>query len=204
MTRSSCEPELRLIGGVDEVGRGAWFGPVVAAVALTTESQQSILQELGVKDSKKLSALKRAKLAGEISRTVQEWRIGWASAKTIDQINILQASLLAMTRAVNQLHVLPAELLIDGRQTLKQLAIPQTALIKGDDRSPAIAAASILAKVWRDELIQRLDRRYPHYDLAKNKGYGTRAHREGLAHFGPTRHHRFSFRPCQEARIQPS
>ncbi|MGB3612844.1 MAG: ribonuclease HII, partial [Elainellaceae cyanobacterium] len=126
--------------------------------------------------------------------------IGVASVREIDRINILQASLLAMRRAVHRLAMPPTYCLVDGNQRIPELGIAQKTLVKGDQRSLIIAAASIVAKVWRDRLIVRLAKTYPQYDLASNKGYGTPKHRAGLNAVGLTRYHRRSFRTCKEAK----
>jgi ribonuclease HII len=194
-------PELSgdrtLVAGVDEVGRGALFGPVVAAAVILPASTLPNLAGSGMKDSKQLTRLRRQKLAQEIQELAVDWSIGYATSTEIDQINILQASLLAMKRAVLKLKVQPDLCLIDGRQALVGLPVPQKSLIKGDQRSLEIAAASIVAKVWRDDLIERLATKYPDYDLAANKGYGTQRHRLALQQLGPSPQHRLSFRPCQ-------
>jgi ribonuclease HII len=194
-------PELSgdrtLVAGVDEVGRGALFGPVVAAAVILPASTLPNLAGSGMKDSKQLTRLRRQKLAQEIQELAVDWSIGYATSTEIDQINILQASLLAMKRAVLKLKVQPDLCLIDGRQALVGLPVPQKSLIKGDQRSLEIAAASIVAKVWRDDLIERLATKYPDYDLAANKGYGTERHRLALQQLGPSPQHRLSFRPCQ-------
>lgn len=184
------------IAGVDEVGRGAFFGPVVAAAVVLPEGAIAPLTEAGVTDSKKLSPAKRQKLALQI-REIAQCKIGMASAYEIDRVNILQASLLAMYRAIAQLSPPPKLCLIDGNQRVPQLEIPQRTIVKGDQHELAIAAASIVAKVWRDDLITRLDRRYPGYDLASNKGYGSAKHRAGIANLGVCRQHRKSFKSCQ-------
>lgn len=189
-----------LVAGVDEVGRGALFGPVVAAAVILPPSTLSHLALAGVRDSKQLSPLRRIKLAQEIQRLALDWKIGYATSAEIDQINILQASLLAMKRAVLKLKVKPDICLIDGKQSLGDLPIPQRTLVKGDQRSLEIAAASVVAKVWRDDLILRFAAKYPDYDLVANKGYGTERHRLGLQSYGPSRQHRLSFRPCQGGR----
>jgi len=188
---------LKLVAGVDEVGRGALFGPVVAAAVILPTSALPHLALAGVKDSKLLSVLRRLKLTQEIQSLAFDWRIGYATSHEIDQINILQASLLAMKRAVLKLKVQPDICLIDGNQPLPNLAVPQETMIKGDERSLEIAAASIVAKVWRDELVTRLAAKYPAYDLVANKGYGTQRHRLALQQYGPSRLHRMSFSPCQ-------
>ncbi|MDP8965559.1 MAG: ribonuclease HII [Cyanobacteriota bacterium] len=197
-----CElPDLsgtqRLVAGVDEVGRGALFGPVVAAAVILPASVLPQLAIAGVKDSKQLSRLQRLRLAQEIKGLALDWRIGYATSAEIDRINILQASLLAMKRAVLKLKVQPELCLVDGKQSLPDLPIPQQTLVKGDARSLEIAAASVVAKVWRDELVMRFAVKYPDYDLVANKGYGTERHRLALQQYGPSRLHRMSFSPCQ-------
>ncbi|MBD2424631.1 ribonuclease HII [Phormidium sp. FACHB-1136] len=186
-----------LIAGVDEVGRGALFGPVVAAAVILSESAVAELQALGVTDSKRLSHPRRLHLIEPIQTRSIACAIGYASVHEIDRINILQASLLAMHRAVGRLSPAPTLCRIDGNQAIPQLGIPQQTVIKGDQTDTAIAAASILAKVWRDQLMVRLDRRYPGYGLAKHKGYGSAEHRRAIQTLGPTRQHRQSFRGCQ-------
>ncbi|MGC8713316.1 MAG: ribonuclease HII [Leptodesmis sp.] len=186
-----------IVAGVDEVGRGCLFGPVVAAAVILPDSALADLTLAGVTDSKQLSALQRQHLATQIKALAVDCRIGYASVREIDRLNILQASLLAMKRAVLRLKVQPDLCLIDGNQRIPGLAVPQQTLVKGDQTSLAIAAASIIAKVWRDELISRLAVRYPQYDLASNKGYGTHAHRRALQQFGPSPYHRTSFGPCR-------
>ncbi|MGV2829022.1 ribonuclease HII [Myxosarcina sp. GI1(2024)] len=185
-------PEM-LVAGVDEVGRGALFGPVVAAAVVAPLSSLPLLIDLGVKDSKKLAAAKRQKLIAPITATVIDGQIGMASVAEIDRLNILQASLLAMKRAVLQLSCTPAICLVDGKYAIANLDLPQQTLVKGDERSPLIAAASILAKVWRDNLIIDLATTYPQYDLAANKGYPTAKHRLALKKYGVCRQHRGSF-----------
>ncbi len=194
-------PELRepsaLVAGVDEVGRGALFGPVVAAAIVLPVGDLDALTELGRKDSKQLAPRRRVELAAQIKDCILDWQIGAAEAQEIDRINILQASLQAMRRAVLNLDVYPTICLVDGKFPIPELPLPQVNLVRGDARSPVIAAASIIAKVWRDECIVCLAERYPGYALASNKGYGTGAHRTALARYGPTPQHRRSFRPCQ-------
>ena len=189
--------EPRLVAGVDEVGRGALFGPVVAAAVILPVFALPQLALAGVKDSKQLSPVRRLKLSKEIQGLALDWRIGYATAQEIDQINILQASLLAMKRAVLKLKVQPDICLVDGRQPLPNLPLPQQTMIKGDERSLEIAAASVVAKVWRDDLVIRLAIKYSNYDLVTNKGYGTERHRLALQQYGPSRLHRMSFSPCR-------
>ena len=185
------------IAGVDEVGRGALFGPVVAAAVLISSKGTKELVKIGVKDSKQLSERQRENLYEIIQSVSIDCRIGWASVQEIDRINILKASLLAMHRAISRLSIQPELCLVDGNQRIPQLLIPQQTVIKGDQQEPAIAAASIIAKVWRDRLMQRLDRKYPGYSLAANKGYGSLAHRQAIQTLGPSIQHRRSFSPCQ-------
>ena len=201
VSKVSAQPRSRefssdQIAGVDEVGRGALFGPVVAAAVILPETAIAPLTAAGVTDSKKLKPQQRQQLDRQI-RQIAHCSVGMASVYEIDRINILQASLLAMRRAVSLLSPQPAFCLVDGNQRIPQLPMAQETVIKGDMNELAIAAASIVAKVWRDELIVRLDRRYPGYDLASNKGYGSAKHRAGIANLGITRQHRKSFKSCQ-------
>jgi ribonuclease HII len=186
-----------LIAGVDEVGRGSLFGPVVAAAVILPNHALPELIAARIKDSKKLSSLRRIQLACQIRALAIDWKIGFASTAEIDRINILQASLMAMKRAVLKLKVQPALCLIDGNQSVKDLPFPQFSIVKGDELSLAIASASIIAKVWRDDLILRLASKYPMYDLERNKGYGSPRHLIALRQYGSSRLHRKSFRPCQ-------
>ncbi len=186
-----------VVSGVDEVGRGALFGPVVAAAVILPISALSELVEAKISDSKQLSAYSREELAKKIWAIALAWEVGFASVAEIDQINILQASLLAMKRAVLKLKVKPQLCLVDGNQSIKDLGYPQQTLVKGDEKSIIIASASIVAKVWRDDLITRLALKYPMYDLVANKGYGTTRHLQALKEYGASPLHRMSFRPCQ-------
>lgn len=191
----SSSPNLpEIVAGVDEVGRGALFGPVVAAAVILPKDALTYLQAASVKDSKKLSSVRRLHLAQEICRLAIDWKIGFATTAEIDRINILQATLLAMKRAVSKLKVQPQLCLVDGNQLVSNLGIPQQTIIKGDSCSLAIASASIVAKVWRDDLISRLAVKYPMYDLEKNKGYGSTNHLIALQKYGASRLHRKSFR----------
>ncbi len=189
-------PPTSIIAGVDEVGRGALFGPVVAAAVVLPVDAIDVLAAAGVTDSKLLSAGRRLALADQIRAGALAYQICYASVWEIDRLNILQASLLAMKRAMLKLKLTPDLCLVDGNQRIPGLAVPQQTLVKGDQRSIAIASASILAKVWRDALMVRLAAKYHHYDLAANKGYGTPTHRAALQLYGPSRWHRRSFRPC--------
>jgi ribonuclease HII len=191
----------KIIAGVDEVGRGCLFGPVVAAAVILPSEILPQLLTTNIKDSKQLSALQRSKLYDYILSMAIDCKIGIASVKEIDRINILNASLLAMKRAVLRLNIQPELCLVDGNQKIKNLAIAQETIIKGDQRSLSIAAASIIAKVWRDRLIVRLGKKYPEYDLENNKGYGTKNHLLAIEKHGISAQHRNSFAPCQQLSI---
>jgi ribonuclease HII len=197
LEEAARERGARRIAGLDEVGRGPLFGPVVAAAVILQRG--CVLH--GLNDSKKLTEKKRAQLEGEILSNAVCWAIAEVDAETIDQINIRQASLLAMRRAVQQLALSPDFLLIDGRDTLDWEG-PQQAVIHGDGLSFSIAAASVLAKVYRDRLLVDLDREYPGYGLARHKGYGTAEHLAALERLGPTPLHRQSFHPVAQSGLQ--
>ena len=182
------------IAGLDEVGRGPLFGPVVAAAVVLASG----FQFDGLTDSKKLSEKRRNKLDLEIRANAIAFAIAEVDAEAIDRINIRQASLLAMRRAVEQLALSPDFLLIDGRDTI-DWECPQRAVIRGDAMSFSIAAASVLAKVHRDRLLVKLDGEFPGYGLAKHKGYCCPAHLAALARLGPTPLHRKSYRPVAQA-----
>jgi len=187
------------VAGVDEVGRGALFGPVVAAAVLLSPAALSPLQTAGVTDSKQLSPRQRQQLVTSIQAAALDCQIGVASVAEIDRLNILQAALLAMLRSVQKLSPVPHLCLVDGNQRIPNLNLPQQTVVKGDQQVLAIACASIIAKVWRDDLITRLAPQYPDYDLVANKGYGSQRHRTALQTLGCTPLHRRSFRPCQGA-----
>ncbi len=182
----------KLIAGVDEVGRGPLIGAVVAgAVVLDPEKPIS-----GLTDSKKLSEKRRECLAEEIRDKALAWSLGRSEPEEIDQINILQASLLAMQRAVQTLPLQLDGAFVDGNRA-PMLPCPVATVVKGDLYIPAISAASILAKVARDKEMSELDQQYPGYGLAGHKGYPTKAHREALQRLGPTPQHRRSFGPVK-------
>ena len=178
-----------MIAGVDEVGRGPLAGPVTAAAVVLDPSNVPA----GLNDSKKLSASRRSVLASEIeaSATVS---IAHASVEEIDELNILRASHLAMARAISGLPRMPCHALIDGNLLPRDKPCPATPLIKGDGRSLSIAAASIVAKVMRDRIMEDLAQQHPGYGWEKNAGYPTRAHREAIQNLGITPHHRRSFK----------
>lgn len=181
------------IAGVDEAGRGPLVGSVLAA-AVILDPERPIL---GLKDSKKLSATQREKLYLEITTKALAWSVAEASAVEIDEINILQATMLAMQRAVAGLQIKPDEVLVDGNRCPK-LCYPVQAIIKGDQKVAEISAASILAKVTRDRQMFELDKIYPAYNFAKHKGYPTAEHILALKAFGPCAEHRKSFGPVAE------
>jgi len=184
---------FRTLAGVDEVGRGPLAGPVVAACVVFP--QNFLLS--GVNDSKKLTSTKREKLFDQILRNAQEVGIGIVGERTIDRMNILNASLKAMWKAVNQLRNLPEFILVDGNQKIPNLLLPQMPVVKGDSQSLSIAAASIVAKVTRDRIMLKYHRKYPEFAFAEHKGYATKAHVEALKTFGPCQIHRKSFKPVK-------
>jgi ribonuclease HII len=181
------------LAGVDEVGRGPLAGDVVAAAVILNPARPII----GLRDSKKLSASRREELALEIQEKALAWNVGRASVAEIDELNILQASLLAMHRAVQGLDPQPEFVLVDGNR-LPQWPYAAKAVVKGDDRVPAISAASILAKVQRDSELIALEERYPGYGFAAHKGYPTRVHLQALDSLGVTPEHRRSFGPVKK------
>ncbi len=182
------EKGYKAVCGVDEAGRGPLAGPVFAAAVILPEG----LVIEGINDSKKLSEKKREKLFDEIIEKASAYCIASASVEEIEEMNILQADMLAMKRAVEGLSVKADFAMIDGNKT-PQLDIPCEAIVKGDAKSQSIAAASILAKVSRDRLICSLAEKYPEYGFEKHKGYGTKAHREAILEYGPCEIHRMSF-----------
>jgi ribonuclease HII len=185
------------IAGVDEVGRGPLFGPVVAAAVILPNG----FHQRDLNDSKKLSEKKRNELEPEIRRNAIAWSIAAVDVETIDRINIRHASLLAMRLAVEQLALGPDFLLIDGCDTI-DWPCPQKAVIQGDGTSLSIAAASVLAKVYRDRLLVELDCQFPGYGLARHKGYGVPEHLAALERLGPTPLHRKSFHPVAQTFLQ--
>jgi ribonuclease HII len=189
----------KLIGGVDEAGRGPLAGPVVAACVVIGPDFKITPGDLElVADSKKLSAKRREKLFSLIKEKALAVEIGVVSPQTIDKINILQASFLAMRRAIRGVKVQPDYILLDGAFKIPKMEKPQTAIIKGDGTVFCIAAASIIAKVSRDYLMAELDKKYPAYEFAKHKGYGTKLHIEKINQHGPCPIHRFSFAPIRQ------
>jgi ribonuclease HII len=185
------------IAGIDEVGRGPLFGPVVAAAVILPKG----CRLKGLTDSKQLSGKKRNELDLEIRACAVAWAISAVDVETIDRINIRRASLEAMRRAVLQLALAADYLLIDGRDTI-DWDCPQQAVIHGDALSFSIAAASVLAKVYRDRMLVELDAAYPGYGLAHHKGYCTEEHMLALERLGPTPLHRKSYQPVAQAALQ--
>lgn len=183
-----------LEAGCDEAGRGCLAGPVVAAaVILPPNFDYGMLN-----DSKKLSEKQQKELRPVIENGALAWAVEMVSNEEIDKVNILNASFLAMNRAVQKLRVKPEHLLIDGNRFRPQTEIPFTCMVKGDGRFFSIAAASVLAKTWRDEFMEKIHHEFPQFDWRKNKGYPTRKHREAIAKFGITKYHRLSFRLLNE------
>ncbi|TSA21318.1 MAG: ribonuclease HII [Betaproteobacteria bacterium] len=183
---------MPLICGVDEAGRGPLAGPVCAAAVILDPARPIV----GLKDSKKLSAKRRATLALEIKEHALSWSIAWASAAEIDAINILQATLLAMQRAVEGLAIRPEQVLVDGNQ-LPKLTLPARAIVKGDALEPCISAASILAKTARDALMLDFAQQYPQYGFERHAGYPVPDHLKALETHGPCPEHRRSFAPVK-------
>lgn len=188
-----------LVAGVDEAGRGPLAGPVVAA-AVILDPRRPIV---GLDDSKKLSAARRAQLAADIRERALSWAVGWSDPDEIDDINILAATMLAMRRAIECLDVMPDGVQVDGNRLpnlcFGDVRLEGEAIVGGDGKVPAIGAASIIAKTTRDGIMEFLDRIHPEYDFARHKGYGTEIHRARLQEFGPCEHHRFSFAPVRAA-----
>lgn len=195
---------VAFVAGVDEAGRGPLAGPVVAAAVIFPDGviREGLPSALaGLTDSKKLSPGKR----DEFFEVLVGWRelhhgLGMVEAKTIDELNILRATHLAMRRAIAGLRQKPQHVLVDGLP-VPTIGYPQTAMVKGDSRSYSIAAASVIAKVTRDRLMLEYDRRYPNYGFARHKGYPTPEHLEALARFGPCPIHRRSFAPVRELQL---
>lgn len=184
---------IKLIAGVDEVGRGPLAGPVVCAAVILKEDYENDK----INDSKKLTEKKREALYDVIMGEALSVGIGISSEDVIDEINILQATKKAMTEAIKNLDIKPEHVLIDAVK-LEDLDIPQTSIIKGDAKSISIAASSIIAKVTRDRMMVELDKKHPEYDFKNNKGYGTKKHIEAIRKYGIIKEHRKTFAPCDE------
>ena len=182
----------QFLAGTDEVGRGPLAGPVIAAAVILNPNKPTA----GIMDSKKLSHKKRVQLSKEIKLNALAWSVGRAEVEEIDQLNILQASLLAMKRAIESLSIKPEMVVVDGLHT-PDIEYPTEAVVKGDSLVPAISAASIIAKVSRDLEMMEMDARYPGYGFLSHKGYPTKQHLEALENLGITDIHRRSFSPVQ-------
>ena len=188
---------IELICGVDEAGRGPWAGPVTAAAVILDPARPIP----GLTDSKKISEKKRFALEPEIKANAAYWCVAHAEASEIDAVNIREATFLAMQRAIAGLGMTPTRILIDGNALPKDLPAPADAIIKGDQKEPAISAASILAKTERDRLMQAYCETHPGYGFSGHKGYGTAAHAEALRTLGPCPIHRTSFAPVRKAML---
>lgn len=187
--REYTEKGYSLIAGIDEAGRGPLAGPVVAAAVILPNDE---LIE-GINDSKKLSEKKREKLYDEITSKAIAWAVGIVDNETIDKINILEATRLAMHNAIEGLNVKPEYILIDAEKKVDTNGIPYLPIIKGDALSISIGAASIIAKVTRDRMLYEYDKEYPEYGFAKHKGYGTKVHIDAIKEHGLCKIHRKSF-----------
>ena len=181
--------EGKIEAGCDEAGRGCLAGSVYAAAVILPEGYQNEL----LNDSKQLSEKKRYQLREIIERDAVAWAVGIVTPEEIDQINILNASILAMHRALDQLKVRPEAIIVDGNRFKPYQDLPHTTIVKGDGKYLAIAAASILAKTYRDDYMNKLAEEYPQYDWLSNKGYPTKKHREAIKQFGITPYHRRSY-----------
>ena len=179
--------------GIDEVGRGAVFGPVFSAVVVLTEQNKLLLKQLGVKDSKKLTPKKRKLLVPKILLLSSDYGIGQSSVREIDKLGIRVATELSMLRALKKLKKKPCEIIIDGPLLLRPWSGTQKNIVSGDSKFTAIAAASIVAKVSRDNLMERLEKKYSRYSIFKNKGYGTKEHLSIIRKYGVSKLHRKSF-----------
>ncbi|WP_158970768.1 ribonuclease HII [Paraglaciecola sp. L3A3] len=187
---------IKIVAGVDEVGRGPLVGDVVTAAVIL--DPKYVIP--GLADSKKLSEKKRNALAVEIKNHALAWSIGRASPAEIDQLNILHATMLAMTRAVEGLSIQPQHVMVDGNRC-PAWSYSSEAIVKGDGLIAEISAASIIAKVTRDEEMLQLDKLYPEYGFAQHKGYPTKAHLAKLAELGPLAEYRMSFKPVQQSLV---
>ena len=181
--------EGKIEAGCDEAGRGCLAGSVYAAAVILPDGYQNEL----LNDSKQLSEKKRYQLREIIERDAVAWAVGIVTPEEIDQINILNASILAMHRALDQLKVRPEAIIVDGNRFKPYQDLPHTTIVKGDGKYLAIAAASILAKTYRDDYMNQLAEEYPQYDWLSNKGYPTKKHREAIKQFGITPYHRKSY-----------
>lgn len=190
---SLFENGINLIAGIDEVGRGPLAGPVVAAVVVFSKEKLNNTEKFeGLNDSKKVSAAKREKLCEVIAKEAEDFSLGMVDESVIDEINIHNASLLAMEKAVKSLKITPEFLLIDGPFEIK-VPHPQKPVVNGDSLCFTVAAASIIAKVTRDKIMREFDKEFPEYGFAKHKGYGTKEHIDAIKKYGRCRIHRKCF-----------
>ena len=183
---------VTLIAGVDEVGRGPLIGPVVACACILPVN----FYHKDIKDSKKLSEKKREEMYKIIKENAISIGLGIVSEKVIDEVNIYEATKIAMKEAIKNLNITPEHVLIDAMKL--ELNIPSTSIIKGDAKSESIAAASIIAKVTRDHMLDEMDKEYPMYDLKNNKGYGTKKNIAAIKEYGITKYHRLSYKPVSD------
>lgn len=193
MSREQLKPYFKegcIEAGCDEAGRGCLAGPVVAAAVILPKDFNNDL----INDSKQLSEKKRMLLRNIIEKEALNWAVAFVDNTEVDEINVLNASYLAMHRAIEKLSELPEHLIIDGNRFKKFKDIPHHCVVKGDSKYLSIAAASILAKTHRDEYMEKIHQEYPDYDWNKNKAYPTKKHREAISKFGVTKYHRKSFR----------
>ena len=190
----------RIECGVDEAGRGCLAGPVFAAAVILPESFSNEL----LNDSKQLTEKQRYALRPIIEAEAVAYAVGVVFPDEIDKINILNASFLAMTRAIEALNVKPEHLLIDGNRFKSKLLIPFTTIVKGDGKMMSIAAASVLAKTYRDDYMNKIAEEYPQYDWLENKGYPTAKHRDAIAKYGITPYHRLTFKGVKEFNPNPT
>lgn len=198
MSLKNFHTKGKIEAGCDEAGRGCLAGPVVASAVILPSN----FRNKWLNDSKKLTDRIRRELEPEIKLKAIAWEIGIVSSEEIDKINILNASFLAMHRAITKLHVVPEVLLIDGNRFNSFEKIPHHCIIKGDGIYKSIAAASVLAKVHRDKLMEELHEKFPAYQWNKNMGYPTKAHREAIEKFGSCEHHRMSFTLLPDVQLE--
>ena len=195
--RRAHQRGYKLIAGIDEAGRGPLAGPVVAAAVILSPDYENS----EINDSKQLSARKRERLYEIIKQDALSIGLGVAEASIVDAVNVLQATLIAMKEAIANLSITPDYLLIDGTHRIF-LSIPQETIVKGDSLSLSVASASIIAKVSRDRIMEIYHRQFPQYNFLKNKGYGTREHREAIKKYGQCKIHRRSFRIKEKGALQ--
>ena len=204
LERSLARSGVEQIAGIDEVGRGALAGPIFASAVILPIRRRGLAASLrGVNDSKMMTAQQRRRSADRIRRVALDWSLGQASCEEIDRVGPLEATRLAMGRAVRALHVVPQHLVIDHLR-LADVDLPQTSIPHGDAQILSIAAASILAKVARDDVMVDYARDFPTYGFSRHKGYGTASHLEALRRWGPCPIHRRSFEPVSVLAVPPS